>query len=339
MTSSQAVAEKTHHYRFYGIHQIIRVDDDLVEAFRNLDCPVSIEDVYEVNISYKNFYSVLKSVDAHNAPILMDHGYTDSESVVGFLLRHNLSHLIRKNARLVAHAKKLRILPGSFVDIYMDSYRARSTNDEIMRALEIYAEVRKMPYVRETIVPMIINKKVSYDDAKTIGFGTIEHSPNKKQIVDALDATRRDPNVTLNHIKSVLAARYNPELDHREGNDGTSLTALLDTTEKDMFSLMKLLGGDIVVGFKNPVYLSRSIHRFRYENYSREELIRLYQYADEIRTLTDRMSDPSPQTLDRMMAAGVRASLVAEGFTKCWSNDRIIALHEGVAAPLTDGWV
>lgn len=330
---------RRNYYRFVGSYQGIGPDSDLLEVFeREMSRTVSERDVLEVNVSDHDFYSVFKVVDAQNAPLLIESGLPDGNAVVEFLHRYHLTHLIRDNRRLVAKAKRRRLSPGVFYDIYTTANRNRCSTDEALSAIDLYAECRSLPFVRRHLVPLIIEKSVQYGDAKTVGFKTVESSPNQSLLVAALKAVKTDPDTSVEHIRTILMTWDSSELDHRSDRYAPHSESR-NMTESDRFRLLKKVGGEVASGLLNPVYLTRFIEAGMTKDLGRDELIRLYIYVDRVRSGTGRKDEIPMERITAMMRAGVPAESLGEGIKEGWSDERIMALNEGIAPPLTDGWL
>jgi hypothetical protein len=142
----------------------------------------------------------------------------------------------------------------------------------------------------------------------------------------------------VEHIRAILLTWDSDKLDHRTDRYAPHSESR-NMTEGDRLRILKRVGGRTASKLLNPAYLMRFIEPNLTSSLSRDELSQLYEYVDEVRSETDRKSDLSMNEIEAMMSAGVPAKLYGEGIKEGWSNERIVALNEGIAPPLTDGWL
>lgn len=336
------------HFRFFDCDST-RVDPDIADALENeFEYTMGPGFSFEFNMEEKEFYAVLSVIDSWNAPALIEMGMPTPESVVRFLQMHDLTHVIRDNLALTEKAKKLGVPVGVYIDIYATAHRMDNAYARTIKGLEKYAELKGKRYCRATLLPLMVSGTVSYEDAEVVGYEEIEENSNIPEVVSAL--------ITLNPVEDRLGERGLFAVDALKETREKRFTAAdvhraLSEMEAFRASRMKLLvsfGAVSAFEIRNPFHVSKLC--------SREEIIgrdkvdeRLALFIDAIITETTRVATetrvdtpelPSIYVLKRLHGAGVDPVFAAPHFVgNDWDENHIMALHDGVTQPLTDGWL
>lgn len=282
--------------------------------------------VFEFSITEEEFYDILSVVDAYNAPILAQLGFRASREVVEFLRRHNLQYLIINNADKTATALRLGVPAGMYMDCYMAAFRKRDANREIIKGLETYAMLDKKPYCRRILLPLMVSGTVRYSDAEAVGYDFLERNREVTGLSSAL---------SLLPLKDGAGREYTAADIRR---------ALGEKTTKLKESRLRLLmqfGADTAFKVKHVLYASSLFGR-AYEAAGLRISPKLMLYVDTVYSVMGCPANPSPVLMLRdLYAAGVDAEFAGQQLKENpdVSLTRIIALYEGSAHALTDGWL
>jgi hypothetical protein len=304
-----------------------RPSDELLEAIEDrFEYTIGPGYLFEFNIHTEEFYDILSVVDAYNAPILAQLGFRNSEEVIKFLRRYNLSYLIINNAEKTATAQRLKVPAGVYIDYYMAAFRKRDSNAEITKGLETYSQLDKKPYCRKIILPLIVSGALRYSDAEAIGYGMLEDNREVHSLASAL---------------SLLPLKGGDGRDYTAEDIKRVLSGKVDQLKEARLRLLMAFGADTAFRVENPQYVSSTI--INEEKYhGRRVSPKLALYMDTLHAAMGSPSTPAPIMMIRELYA---AKVDAEFAGTCMKeNDgvkvtRIIALHEGAASALTEGWL
>lgn len=313
-------------YRFYDC-EATRMDPELMSALEEVfEYTVGPGYSFEFHISNEEFYDVLSVVDAHNAPVLAQLNFRSAKDVVRFLRRNDLGYLVRNNAEKVETALRLDVPVGSYILIYSAAYGKNQSNAAIIKGLETYAKLDKKPFCRSQILPLLASGHLRYEDVEFIGYDLLEQNREFHEVVSLLGILKSREGMgrsfTREDIKKVL-------------EEGT------DTFKKARLSLIMNYGGTDALKIRAAHRISGIVNSEQKYNH-RTIGIRFAMFLDDVITGTGDEKGIGIDDLRTLYRAGVEASSVVQQFldeNEEWNVNRIIALHEGAANALTDGWL
>jgi len=310
-----------------------RVDPDIAYALEeSFEYTIGPGYSFEFQMEEKDFYAVLSVIDAHNAPALIELGMRTPEEVLGFLRRHSLNHLIRNNTVLTETAMRLELPIEAYFDLYGAGHRRGDAYARITKGMEKFAEMGKKRYCRSTLLALMVSDMVNYEDAEQVGYSLIEEYSKIPEVAAGLIRLKAhdDEDYTAADIRRVLT----------EG-----------TTHLRTEARMKLL---LMFGAETAFLINATeeIHQIcSYEEMCGRDKISssLALFMDTIIKETTLLAAesgmtapllPPVSTMKRMHSAGVDPVWVSSHLMGDeWDENHIMALHEGITQPLTDGWL
>jgi hypothetical protein len=278
---------------------------------------------YRFSVTDEEFFSVLSVVDAKNALLLLSNGMTSSEQVTEFLENKGMHHLIRDNKKLSEAALESGMNPLHLMELmgFM-----RTTDSASVNAVRTYAlEKSETPdlWFYSSLAQSVMMGDARYEDIKIIGPALVRRHfdlENLSSRLSDLASSKTSLGYDASHLLRAIERRMESGMSTEIGD------ALL--------TLMAHFGGDEALKLKNPVQLRHAV----YSAATREEAIACFPYADEVfEMLPD--AEVSFTSLVTMRGNGIPVSTVVDGLKIGRNASQIIAMHAGVEAALTDGWL
>lgn len=310
-------------FRFYDC-ETSRPSDELTEAIAEyFEYTIGPGYVFEFAIAEDNFYDILSVVDAYNAPILAQLDFRSSSEVTSFLRRQGLSYLIVNNSEKTATAQRLKVPAGVYMDFYMAAHRKRNSHAEITKGLETYAQLDGKPYCRRILLPLMVAGNVRYEDVEVIGYSVLEHNREVPSLSSAL---------------SIMGMEH--ERDYTAADVTRVLKEKTEKLKEARLQLLIRLGAEAGFQINDPLYVSELID-LEERRYQRRVSPPFALYLDAVHTAKGSGTPAPVLFVKELYLAKVDPELVA----KCLKENpecsvtRIIALHEGSANALTEGWL
>jgi hypothetical protein len=278
---------------------------------------------YRFSVTDEEFFSVLSVVDAKNALLLLSNGMTSSEQVTEFLENKGMHHLIRDNKKLSEAALESGMNPLHLMELmgFM-----RTTDSASVNAVRTYAlEKSETPdlWFYSSLAQSVMMGDARYEDIKIIGPALVRRHfdlENLSSRLSDLASSKTSLGYDASHLLRAIERRMESGMSTEIGD------ALL--------TLMAHFGGDEALKLKNPVQLRHAV----YSAATKEEAIACFPYADEVfEMLPD--AEVSFTSLVTMKGNGIPVSTVVDGLSAGRNASQIIAMHAGVEAALTDGWL
>lgn len=281
---------------------------------------------YEFSVTNEEFFSVLSVVDGVNALPLLSNGVTSAEQAREFLTRRGIQSLLRDYTKASEAALETGLGPLHLIEMmgFLTANERMSIN--AADAVRTYAleksEVSGLWYYN-SMAQSVISGDARYEDIKLIGAALLRRHYD----LEALSARLADlawSNAPLgydaSHLLRVIERRMESGMDSELGNS--------------LLALMAHFGGDVALKLKNPVQLRHAV----YSEASKEDAVACFPYADKVFDLLPD-AEVSFTSLVAMRDQGIPVNMVVDGLKAERNASQIIAMHAGVEAALTDGWL
>lgn len=326
-------------YRFYD-SDAVRPDPDLADVLADeFEYIMGRGFFFEFSMETKSFYSVLSVVDAWNAPVLIEMGMTTPDSITTFLQRSGLHHLIQDNYAFTAAAERFSVPAGIYIDIYSAAHASTNPRSSILKGVEKYNELQGKKYCLRTLLPLMVCGTISYEDAEEIGYEVIEENSSISEITVALMKVNEDADSLFTvHTKDV-------------GFNVSDIKRALSGLQASRASRLKLLmtyGAETTFAINNAIHISKLCSRetiIGRNDLEAEFLLFIDAIITETNRLATEMNTSAPElapftVLRRMLKEGVDPQWVSKYFMGDeWDENHIMALHAGIAQPITSGWL
>lgn len=289
-------------------------------------------------ISDRQFFEGVTVIDPHNFPTLAAEGIIHPHDVSNFLFDSELGNLYRNNRKTVEAALHLNLTPFEYTELYATYHTSLSTNEKFIQAMELQAKVRTPRAEVPMIVHEILRGSVNYADAESIGFsrctarGTASYTLSNALV----EVRRRKTNFTLENIR---AAYEKAPVDKQAHTEDDTLWASRSISSR--LNIMMATDGATGLKVKYPIFVD-NVMGTNHEIYTKgDNLKNVLVYIDKLFAATNGTKKLMPKLNDIAIFQefNVDPVMVIREYTKGSDVPRIMAIHEGAAPALTDGWL
>lgn len=293
---------------------------------------------YIPHMTDAQFFEGVTAIDPHNFPTLAAEGIIHPDDVSGFLFDSGIGNLVRNNRKTTEVAQHLNLTPAEYTDLYSTYNTSFASDEKFIQALELQARVRTSRAEVPAIVHEILRGNVKYEDAESIGFNRCAaRGPAPYALSMALvEIRRRKASFTLEHIRSAYEEASVDAQPHTEEDaswESRSIAARLD--------IMMETDGATALKVKYPIFVNKALGT-NHEIYAKgDNLKNVLIYVDQLFAATNCTKELMPKLRDIAVFQefNVDPVMVIREYTKRADVPHIMAIHEGAAPALTDGWL
>lgn len=281
-----------------------------------------VVDICHFTCSDEEAYSVLSVVGFDDALALLNAGIRTKHEAQDFLAEHNLRYLEEDNSELVREAieRKMPAIPAIEGFKYANPQRPTYFDAAEAYSIKTLRDATGSPI---GIPHMVLMDEISLEDIKHIGATRLAKA-EKNMIMGVTD-----------ELKAIHAGTSKYDIDtlkkliiKEEENYGSYLI--------DSIRFANTYGADLVLGLKNYYRGLNNLDAMRKSELTVEDKGKIIQLEDNLEAR--KISIPLDNVM-KLHDAGVPETKIIEGLEAGLSVPEIIALHEGVEASLTSGWL